>query len=93
LTTLASCATCFAVSSAKTFFGHASAPALAARANRYTNLPYSTAALNESAQIWTCCQPGLERPVIFIAEQRRDLPRKDESFDQLHVPLLSAIGG
>src|SRR5271157_103552 len=71
----------------------AGAPALAARAGRHTNLPYSPATLNQRAETWSCRQPGLKRPVIFIAEQRRDLPRKGGRLDQLHLPRLSAIGG
>ena len=53
------------------------APAtLAARTNRYANLAYSAATFDESAETWIRCQPGLKHPVIFIAEQSRDLPRK-----------------
>ena len=69
------------------------APALAVRADRHTNLPYSAATLDERAETWICRQPGLQRPVIFIAEQRRDQSRKGGSLDQLHLPQLSAIGG
>ena len=50
-------------------------------------------AFDESAETWIRCQPGLKGPVIFIAEQSRDLPRRGGSFDQLHVLQLSAIGG
>lgn len=71
----------------------ASAPAPAARTNRYANLPYSAATLDESAETWIRCQPGLKRPLVVIAEQSLDLPRKGGSFNQLNLPQLSAIGG
>jgi hypothetical protein len=71
----------------------AGASAFAARPDRYANLAYSATTLDESAETWIRRQPGLKRPIVFIAEQSSDLPRKGGSFDQLHVLQLSAIGG
>ncbi len=77
------------ISSNRPVVNDAGAPTLAARTNRYANLTYSAATLNDRAETRICRQPQLKRPVIFIAEQSRDLPRKNRSLDQLH--LLSII--
>ncbi len=71
----------------------AGAAALSPRSNRNSHLAYPAAAPDGSTGFRVRSDPELKLAILLIAQQNRDLLRKDGSLNQFHFALLSASGG